>query len=86
MSVCSHEVNSLLESFHSEGLLMWQFKIHIKYLGVFFIYIISQCAMEVGTLMVSNSKIWIQHHCLIYLLNVGMTLLSNQEGAERGGE
>jgi hypothetical protein len=84
--MCSHEVNSVLESSQSEGLLMWQFNIHIKYLGIFLIYIISQCAMKAGTLMVSNSKIWIQHHCLIYLLNVGVTLLSNQEGAERGGE
>jgi hypothetical protein len=65
---------------------MWQFNIHIKYLGIFLIYIISQCAMEAGALMVSNSKIWIQHLCLIHLLNVGVTLLSNQEGAERGGE
>jgi hypothetical protein len=86
MAVCSHEVNSVLESSQSEGLLMWQFNIHIKYLGIFLIYIISHCAMEAGALMVSNSKIWIQHLCLIHLLNVGVTLLSNQEGAERGGE
>jgi hypothetical protein len=66
--------------------LFGHLKIHIKYLGISLIYIISQWSRKAGTIMVFNSKIWIQHLCLIYLLNVLLTLLSNQYGAEYWGD